>query len=352
MDDTPELVKFSAVLEALKDLDTPFPPRLLTGFSDLTRKNLHDLDQVWVMLPPHRKVALMEDLENLIERDTLVNFDDFARSVITDPDPRIRVLAIRLLWECENTHIVPTLIELFRGDPDEAVRAASASLLGKFVLLGELDSIPDHIRITIVNNLLEVMNEAELPRVKQRTLESLGYSSHTAVSDLIREAFKSSDVNWISSALCAMGRSADEQWSTDVERMITSPDPEVQFEAIRAAGELELASCRDTLLALLDGELDDNETRLAVIWALSKIGGDEVKEKLDELLDEAIDEDEIEMLEKAIENLELSAPESLELMDFDPGKDADELEEELDDEEDEEDLNFYPEDDENGSFDR
>ena len=50
----------------------------------------------------------------------------------------------------------------------------------------------------------------------------------------------------------------------------------------------------------------DDELHFASIWALSQIGGDEVREKLEELLENSTSEDEVELVEKALENLEVS----------------------------------------------
>jgi HEAT repeat protein len=166
---------------------------------------------------------------------------------------------------------------------------------------------------------------AELPQVKRRALESLGYSSHPDVPGLIRNAYDTEDIPWVASALCAMGRSADEQWESQVLAQLNSPDNEVQFEAVRASGELELASAREPLLTLLDEEIEDREIKFAVIWALSQIGGEEIKEKFDELLADAVDEEEIDWIEKAVENLELSASQGLDMLDFSPDDENNEL---------------------------
>jgi hypothetical protein len=48
------------------------------------------------------------------------------------------------------------------------------------------------------------------------------------------------------------------------------------------------------------------ELRLHAIWALARIGGEDVKETLQALLDEADDEEEIEVIEMALEHLEFS----------------------------------------------
>lgn len=319
MDENEETINFSDALLALADLKVPFPPRFLRSFSDLSHKNIKDLLQIWDKLPDTRKVGLLQDLDELLEKDTLVNFDVLAKSVICDANPEVRVTALGLLWECEEPRIVPMLLQILRGDPDEAVRATAASLLGRFVLLGELDSISETLKNEIVEHLIDVSTSQELSRVKQRALESLGYSSHPTVIELIRNAYDTNDISWVASALCAMGRSADDQWASRVVAHLDSPDVEVQFEAVRAAGELELISAKEKLLSLLDEDLEDIETKYAIIWSLSQIGGDEIKHKFNEMLADAVDEEEIDWLEKAIENLDLNISQGFDMMDFSSG---------------------------------
>ncbi len=342
MDENREVVNFSEVLTALADTDTPFPPRLLRGFSDMSYRSLKELLLVWNTIPDARKVGVLEDLDDLLEKDTLVNFDDLAKVVLCDSNPKVRVTALGLLWENEEPRLVSTLINLLNDDPDEAVRTLAASLLGRFVLLGELDSISENLKNEIIDNLLQTSVGAELSQVKRRALESLGYSSHPDVPGLIRNAYETEDIPWVASALCAMGRSADEQWESHVLAQLNSPDTEVQFEAVRAAGELELASAREPLLSLLDEEIEDREVKFAVIWALSQIGGEDIKEKFDELLTDAIDEEEIEWIEKAIENLELSASQGFDMLDFSPDDESNEPD--FDEDEDDPDGEFSDED--------
>ncbi len=338
MDESLDLTPFSDILTALEDLSTPFPPRYLRSFSDLSRKNLKDLQHIWPDLPEQRKVSLLEDLETVFESDTVVNFDSLARALLNDPHAAVRVIALRLLWECEDTALVPALLLMAVSDPDETTRATAAAALGRFVLLGELESIRADLYEKVLKHLVAIVEGNDHARVKQRALESLGYSSHSIIAGLIQNAYLSNDSGWITSALCAMGRSADESWSAQVDKMINSPDPDVQFEAIRAAGELELSGSREKLMTLLNEGIDDEELRLAVIWSLSQIGGEEVKEKLDDLLKNAADDDEADWIEKAIDNLEFSAASDLQSANF-SSDDEDELDFEddylaLDDEDD------------------
>jgi hypothetical protein len=308
MNDSLETIDFSEVLKALKDTSTPFHARYLRSFSDLSRRHLKDLMNIWEDLPENRKVNLLEDLEDVMESDTLVCYDNLARELLNDPHPSIRVLALRLLWECEEEHLIPHLLELSVNDANVETRATSTSLLGKYVLMGELESLKPDAGRKVVDHLISIAKGNDQIMVKRRALESLGYSSHPEVPGLIQNAYLSTDNDWIISALCAMGRSADEEWASQVDKMLTSTVPEIQFEAIRAAGELELSTSRDKLLSLLDEGMDDDEIRLALIWSLSQIGGDDVKERLHTLLAEAVTDEEADWIEKAIENMELTSP--------------------------------------------
>jgi len=324
-----EPIPFSSVLSALQNASVPFPARYLRSFSDLPPANLKVLLNCWPSIPARRKVSLLEDLEAVLEEDTLVNFDNLARALLADPDPHVRTCALRLLWECEEKSILPILVDISIKDEDETTRETAISLLGKFVLLGELDSLKDSAKEGLNQHLVNIVRGKDKTRVKQRALESLGYSSHPAVPDLIRNAYQTNDLNWVTSAICAMGRSADDAWGPQVVAMLTSPEPEIQFEAIRAAGELELSTAREPLLALLEEETEDEEMRLALIWALSQIGGDAVREKLNELLENPSNEDEAEWLEKAMENLDISTPGDMNLLDFSPGDEEDDEEEDF-----------------------
>ena len=109
---------------------------------------------------------------------------------------------------------------------------------------------------------------------------------------------------------------------------------------------MELSSAREQLLSLLEEETEDDEIRLALIWSLSQIGGEEVKEKLDELLKNPFSDDEAEWIEKAMENLDISSSGDLNLLDFSPENEEDGDDEvsfdefeldDFDDEDDEED---------------
>ena len=85
----------------------------------------------------------------------------------------------------------------------------------------------------------------------------------------------------VASAIFAMGRSANDAWEDIVISNLQNQYVDVQEEAVRAAGELELQNAREEILELLDDEGLDQDVFLAAIWSLSQIGGPGVQEKLD-----------------------------------------------------------------------
>lgn len=296
-------ITIQQVVNALLDENNLFPPHYLRRFSDLEGPELAEVRRVWPQVTAQRRFLLLGDLEDLAEVDTLVSFDSLAQMALKDEDARVRAVAIRLLWESDDPRIAKELMALLEKDPSPDVRAAAATGLGTFVYQGELEELPADLHHRIEDRLLGVVQGQDEALVRRRALESLGFSGRSEVPGLIRKAYDSGDVDWMVSALFAMGRSADNAWDADVKRMLRHPKAEVQFEAVRAAGELSIETSRRVLLDLLEEEAQDADIRAAAIWSLSQIGGEQVRETLETLLEETEDEEEAELLENALDNL-------------------------------------------------
>lgn len=348
-------VSFDKVISALLDITHPFQPVHLHRFSDLSNSDLQLLMTAWEKIDPNRRVSLLEDLEDLADADTLVSFDDLGKFALNDPNPRVREIALRLLWECDDPALVSKFIQMVDTDPDQKVRSAAATALGQFIYIGELEEIPESILHRIENKLLDLTNnEAETKLLRRRALEALGFSSRPELKDLIRAAYSKDDHEWLVSSIFAMGRSANSTWIPFVLDMLDSENEEVLFETVRAAGELEAAAARKPIMKIVKSQPAGSEVRMAGIWALSKIGGEKVRDTLEDLLERSEDEDEIDLLEDALENLEFTEGfNKFGLLDYEP-EDEDKLihmalEEEMDEDiEDEDDLDEdeYFEDDE------
>jgi HEAT repeat protein len=298
---------FDEVKAALLDNASAFPTQMLYFFSDISPTDLGKLKEIWPQIWLDRRRGLLEDMENMAEADTLLFFDNVALMALDDEDPVARSTAIRLLWQSEEEKLAPRLLQLLVNDPHPLVRAAAATGLSIFVYLGELEEISAETYKKVLTGLIEAHRGSDEVLVRRRALEALGYASHPDVPVFIQQAYESNEEDWLQTALFAMGRSCDqERYSRMVLRMFEHPDLIVRYEAIRAAGELELGSAREALFDLLEEGTDNDEIYFAAIWALSKIGGRGVRNLIEMNLEEAEDAEEVQLLEEALENLDFT----------------------------------------------
>jgi HEAT repeat protein len=276
-------------------------------FSDIDPASLDALKEVWHRLKLDRKLVLLDGLLSLLDSDSLVSFDDIGRAFLNDAEGDVRARAIRLLAECDDSKLVHAFVEVLKNDPDLAPRLEAASSLGEFVLLGELDELPEELQRKAEDALLHVLNGEEHASLRRRALESLGFSSRVEVESLIHSAFHRSDPAWVASALVAMGRSNDEQYGDDVVDMLINVDPRVRLAAVQAAGNLSVDAAGPILIRMLmEGEEEDDDVIAAAIWSLSQIGGEDARVFLTDMLDRTDDEDVIGYIEDALENLDFT----------------------------------------------
>ncbi len=293
---------FQKIIDELLDEKREISRRSLQEFSDISPSALEALLKAWPNVQPERKRQLLDGLQSLSDTDTLVSFDDLARALLGDGDAQIRMRAIRLLAECDDVKLVPAYLQILEKDEEALARAEAANALGRYVWLGEVEEIPHQIHHQVEDSLLSKVGSDDKPNVRRQALEALGYSSRPEVVTLIETASQREDPDWQASALLAMGRSSDDRWEEQVLLKIEHDDPHVQLAAVEAAGELSLGSARRILLKLLDEEIDD-EVASAAIWSLSQIGGEDARIYIENLLDQAEDEELVEFLEDALDNL-------------------------------------------------
>lgn len=295
------------IIDELLDGPKELSRRSLQQLSDIGPASLKTLMEAWHRVPPERKRLLLEELHSLADDDTLVSFDDFARTMLTDPDAQVRAGAIRLLDECEDLKLIPTFIKILTNDDSAETRSQAAIRLGKYVEMGELEEISEKLKRQVEDALLAKVNSDDQLLVRRNSLEALGYSSRPEVVTVIKSAYHRENPDWQASALFAMGRSADERWEDHVLSSILDEIEIVRLAAVEAAGELGLDSTRMALFRLLEDEEDDDITA-AAIWSLSQVGGEDVRIYIQNLIDQSEDEDDeqVAFLEEALDNLLLS----------------------------------------------
>ncbi len=315
----PEKTAFQNTLASLQDARKDLSRAYLQNFSDIDPTSLRSLLEVWPRLKPARKLLLLNGFLSLMDSDTLVSFEEIGRALLNDEDPEVRARAIRLLAESNDPKLVGVLIEILKNDPDLPPRMEAATLLGEFVLLGELDELPEDLHRKAEDALMAVVGSEGHASLRRAALEAVGFSSRIEVETLIHSAFNRSDPIWVASALTAMGRSNDDQYSAEVVGMLLNDDPRIRLAAVRAAGELSAEAARPIILTmLLEGEEDEDDVIAAAIWSLSQIGGEDVRAFLVDMLEKTEDEDITGYVEEALENLDFTEElEKFELLNLD-----------------------------------
>jgi HEAT repeat protein len=267
--------------------------RCLYALSGMTQAQLELFRDLWPEIKAERRRLVIRRLVELTEESFEVNFDPVFLLAMGDADDEVRAAAIDGLWENEDRRLIDPLIYLLKSDNAAAVRAAAATALGRFVLLGELEKLDSHTSVQVEDALRATIKDAGEPvDVRRRAVESIAYSSKPHARRIIREAYYSEDDKMRGSALFAMGRSADPYWRHLLIPELESDRPENRFEAARACGELELARAVPRLgdMAVNDA---DPEVQQAAVWALGNIGGKEARRILESCCegdDEALSE--------------------------------------------------------------
>jgi len=298
--------EFASTLEQLLE---PDPPRaVLFALSNLHSKSLAELTKAWPALPVERRTQVISSLVEISEADFEVDFSEVFRMCLDDTDPRVRTSAIEGLWEVEDVRLIRPLVRALSEDSSDMVRQAAAMSLSRFALRAELGQLPPRLAELVWESLWQAVNapQEDVP-VRRRALESLAYFDRPEVGASISRAYQDEDSTMRISAIFAMGRSTDEEWSTQILDELESELTEMRYEAARACGELQLAGAVPRL-SQMTADLD-LEVKLAAVWSLGQIGGPEARRVLDicvEMGDEALIEaarealDEIDYMEEEI----------------------------------------------------
>jgi len=165
------------------------------------------------------------------------------------------------------------------------------------------DELPEEDFLRVKDFLLELVRDEGQPLDSRRfAIEALSFLNEPEVQDLIEAAHAHPDVKMKVSAIFAMGRQGDQRWADVLLKELDSEVKELQYEAVRAAGEAYLDKAVPWLKEL--ALADEKDLQLETIWALGKIGGEGVSEFLEDLADDE-DKEVREMAEAALEELSL-----------------------------------------------
>jgi HEAT repeat protein len=292
---------FETLLDILSDESQEIPTDDLTLLSDLDVERLELFARAWHSFPAQRKQELIHKLGELADANIELSYTPINLIGLRDDNPEVRRFSIRNLWEYEDPDLAPELIQVLSEDPSPQVRATAAKALGNYILLGAVRDLSPQLMEQIELCLVDGLEDDEAPNIRQNCIESLGYSSSVAISEIIENAYSSTDEDLKLSAIIAMGRTVNRDWTPIIIEELNSHSPTIRAEAARSAGELEERETIDPLIDLLDDV--DVVVRGNAIWALSQVGGDRAEAAL-ENYDVSMEDDEFAtILEDAIDHL-------------------------------------------------
>ncbi|MBN1936242.1 MAG: HEAT repeat domain-containing protein [Anaerolineae bacterium] len=288
--------------QALKQLDRESPPDdAVRRLSNLIGDEFDQFTRTWAQLSADQRCTLVARMVEAVEADLELDFAQIFTLGLQDAEARVRASCIEGLWEVEDIRLIRPLIRLMRSDDAALVREAAATSLSRFALLAELGKLQPHLADLIWDALWQTIHDTgEDLDVRRRAIESIAYFDRRQVRSIIEQAYQHEEPRMRISAIFAMGRSADDDWSNTIIDELDSNDVEMRFEAVRACGALRLSETVGMLSRIVADP--DAEVKLMAVWALGQIGGPEARRVLEicyeqgnEALQDAADEAMAEM---------------------------------------------------------
>ncbi|MCU0496950.1 MAG: HEAT repeat domain-containing protein [Anaerolineae bacterium] len=297
----PDLKTTIAALEEGAAGGKPFA-KIFYGLSDLNAREVAQMKAVWQTLDTDYREKLARQIAEISESDYEMDYQGIGMMLLDDPTPEVRIAGIDTLWSDESIPLMRRLMVMAQQDPAIEVQAAAVSALGRFILMGELGDLDENEAVKAQKIAIQLWKNEQLDLdVRRRALEAIANCGHEIVPGAIRQAYRSDEERMKVSAVFAMGRTYDEQWSEIVLKEIDSDQAAMRYEAARAAGELELIEAVPKLAQLLIE--DDDEIAAVAIWSLGEIGGREAMRALEAMLEVAEENDDQEMIEAIEEAL-------------------------------------------------
>lgn len=300
----PLIRNFEGALRSLGDPEAKPTPGILHHLSSASRAEVALWLSIWPEIAPERRRQIVQQMTEASEADFQLDFRPILTALIDDADPEVRIAAIDGLWEASDLGLIDRFAGRLRADPDDRVRARAAAALGAYVERGEMeDRFTARVEPALELLIQVASDESEAVEVRRRAIESAGYADRDDVHALIEDAIDAPELGLQAGALRAMGHSADAGWAHDVVTWLDHADPELRFEAARAAGELMLEAAVPRLTELIE-DGSDRAVQIEAIMALGEIGGRKAQHALERMSErlETDPEDDEEDLVAAVDD--------------------------------------------------
>ena len=239
----------------------------------------------------------LETLENTPAWEWPEDTDEVLLGILRDDqaDEADRLLAAELAGDFVviNDELADALLSILRnGDAPEKLRAKAAISFGPALEYADMDGFadPDDVPISermfrkIQETLRQLYTDAGVPKeVRRKILEGSVRAPEDWHRDAVRAAYSSGDEDWMLTAVFCMQyiRGFDDP----ILESLHNSNPDIHYEAVRAAGNWELDAGWAHIAALITAEETDKPLLLAAIEAAAAIRPQEACEILAPLMD-------------------------------------------------------------------
>ncbi len=226
-------------------------------------------------------------------------FHDFSQEIeayLEDEDADVRTHAVACLWDYPEPAYIDVLIDIAENDPSLQVCHKAIVTLGRFIYEGEMadygydwgpygeDELPEEDFRRVYDYLTRLIEDESRSLDERRyAVEALSFYHDPHVLDVIEQAYHHPEKQMRISAVFAMGRNGNlRRWEDYILEALYSTDPDLEFEAVRAAGNARVERANRQLMRIA-ADPTDKELRMAAIWSLGQLGLEESFETLDDL---------------------------------------------------------------------
>ena len=235
---------------------------------------------------------------------------------LRDADADVRAEAREELAMEIDDDVARAFLDVATGDAPEAVRADAIVGLGPVIeeagmdffddtpLTSEYDEPPVTREMfgTIVGTIRKLYDDESQPKlIRRRAFEVLVRDPQQWQADEIRSRYASDDPEWKRTAMFGMGHVAG--FEKEIEDAIGSSDGPMLYEAVRAAGRMEVFQTAVAIRKIAADDVADADLRIVAIEALPYVD-DECQELLEELSSDS-DRDIAEAAEAALDELSM-----------------------------------------------
>jgi len=271
----------------------------LVQLSSLASQELDELARRWPEIPTERRREVIDLLNGMAEENPEYDFTLVLCHALHDQESIVRERAVVGLWEVDDRRMIPRLIQVLEHDPEDAVRASAASVLGHFAVLADSGQLVKRDSDRLYQALMGALEDDDEPiLVRRRALEAVASFRVPDMHAWVQWAYDHADAELRQSSLFAMGKTSDESWLPIAFDELQSDDPAMRYEAVNAIRELGEA---DSLVRVARMITDtDPQVALAAVQAVGVIGGTAARKLLEGLSEGADDQVIREAAEEAL----------------------------------------------------